>query len=53
MFTKKKDLEKIKGLINLMNYGNDIENMCPSIKELIFYPVNFGLTGYCFRSGTI
>ena len=29
---------------------NNIENLCPSTKELIFYPVTFGLSGYAFRT---
>ena len=33
--------------------GNNIENLCPSSKELIFYPSNFGLSGYSFKAGTI
>jgi|LauGreDrversion4_2_1035121.scaffolds.fasta_scaffold49821_5 hypothetical protein len=32
---------------------NNMENLCPSVKELIFYPVNFGLSGYSFHTQVI
>lgn len=30
--------------------SNNLDNLCPTEKELIFYPTGFGLTGYAFRT---
>ena len=32
------------------NFGNDIINLCPSERDLIFYPINFGLTWEVFKT---
>lgn len=35
------------------NFGNDITNLCPSEKDLILYPINFGLTWEVFKSQSL
>lgn len=40
----------IQKAIQKINTGNNIHNLCPSEKELIFYPINFGLTWECFKA---
>ncbi len=40
----------IQKAIQKIDTGNNIHNLCPSEKELIFYPINFGLTWECFKA---
>lgn len=47
------ELKKHEQQIFKPNLGNNIENLCPTMKELIIYPTAFGLTGHSFRSRTI
>ena len=32
------------------NFGNDLTNLCPNERELILYPINFGLTWEVFKT---
>ena len=40
----------IQRAIQKIDTGNNIFNLCPTEKELIFYPTNFGLTWQCFKA---
>jgi len=33
----------------VMDNGNSIKDLCPQAKDLVFYPINFGLTWEVFK----
>jgi hypothetical protein len=42
--------ESLKHMVSKLDHGNDMSNLCPTHKELIFYPSNLGLSGYTFQN---
>ena len=35
------------------SFGNDLINLCPSERDLILYPINFGLTWEVFKTQSL